>query len=87
MAAQATQAVISVGASYVSLGTTTAASGMLISPEGEIEFIAATGQPAATAAGHPLGMQSVPFFFPTLVATQIWAISVTGVAVNVVVTF
>jgi len=82
--AVATQAVISVGAVYVSLGTPTA--GMLISPEGEIEIQFVTSQPAATAPGHPLGMSNTPYFttFPTL---QVWAVSATGQPVNVVVTF
>jgi len=83
-----TQAVISVGNVYVSLGTAQAATGMLISPEGEIEIIAATSQPLPTAPGHPLGMQNVPFYFPAIATTnQIWAISVTGAAVSVVVTY
>jgi len=87
MAATATQAVIPVGNIYVSLGTTTATSGMWISPEGEIEVVAAASIPTPTTPGHPLGMQNVPFFFSTLTATQFWAISVTGSPVNVVVTF
>jgi len=78
-----TQAVVSVGSAYVSLGTSV--STMLISPEGEIEIAAATSQPAANFPGHPLGMSSVPFNFPF--ANQVWAISVTGAAVSVVVTF
>lgn len=86
--AAVTQAVISVGNTYVSLGSIPTTNGMLISPEGEIEFVAAASQPAATLPGHPLGMTSTPFYFPSIgVITQIWAISVTGAAVNVTVTY
>jgi len=88
MAAAVTQAVISVGQVYVSLGTTQAASGMLIYPEGEIEIVAAPSQPASTVVGHPLGASGVPFYFPAFAtATQLWALSVTGATVSVVVTF
>jgi hypothetical protein len=87
MAAAVTSAPISVGNVYVSLGSTQATSGMLISPEGEIEIVAAASQPAATVVGHPLGMSSLPFNFPAFgTITQVWALSVTGAAVNVVVT-
>jgi hypothetical protein len=86
MAAGLTQTTVSVGATYVSLGTTQATSGMLISPEGEIEIVAAAAQPAATIAGHAIGISGMPFYFPVFGATQVWAISVTGQTVSVIVT-
>jgi hypothetical protein len=77
-----TQAVITVGAVYVSLGTTQAGTGMLISPEGEIEIVLAAAQPAAAAPGHPIGMSSLPYLMPFF-SQQVWAISVTGAQVFV----
>jgi len=59
----ATQAVITVGSAYVSLGTSSAL-GMLISPQGEIMIIFAPSQPAANLPGHPLGLAANPYLMP-----------------------